>query len=43
MKNISSNHNFNNVKPESLDWTLVQSEMKKRLGSEIYESWLKKN
>ncbi|MDA9731108.1 chromosomal replication initiator protein DnaA [Candidatus Pelagibacter sp.] len=42
MKNISSNHNFNKVKPESLDWTLVQSEMKNRLGNEIYESWLKK-
>ena len=42
MKNISSNHNLNNVKSDNLDWTLVQSEMKKRLGNEIYESWLKK-
>ncbi len=42
MKNISSNHNLNNLKPENLDWISVQSEMKKRLGVEIYESWLKK-
>jgi len=42
MKNISSNHNLNNVKSDNLDWTSVQSEMKKRLGNEIYESWLKK-
>ncbi len=42
MENISSNHRLNNIKPENLDWTLVQPEMKKRLGNEIYESWLKK-
>ena len=41
MKNISS-HNLNKLKSENLDWILVQSEMKKRLGIEIYESWLKK-
>ena len=27
---------------KTLDWISVQSEMKKRLGNEIYESWLKK-
>ena len=42
MTNISSNHNLNNLKSENLDWFLIQSEMKKRLGTEIYESWLKK-
>ena len=42
MKNISSNQNLNNLKSENLDWILVQSDMKKRLGIEIYESWLKK-
>ena len=30
------------MKSENLDWTLLQSEMKNKLGSEIYESWLKK-
>ena len=34
--------NLNNLKPESLNWILVQSEMKNKLGSDIYESWLKK-
>ena len=27
---------------ETLDWSLVQLEMKKKLGNDIYESWLKK-
>ncbi len=41
MTNIS-NQNLNNLKPENLNWIIVQSEMKKKLGVEIYESWLKK-
>ena len=36
------NKNIPNVKSESLDWTLIQDEMKTKLGLEIYESWLKK-
>ena len=36
------NKNIPNVKSESLDWTLIQNEMKTKLGLEIYESWLKK-
>ena len=32
----------NNLKSESLDWILIQTEMKKKLGLDIYESWLKK-
>ena len=31
-----------NLKPESLDWNLIQSDIKNKLGLEIYESWLKK-
>ena len=31
-----------NLKSESLDWSLVQSEMKQKLGTDIFESWLKK-
>ncbi len=34
--------NFENFKAENLNWNLVQSEMKKKLGLDIYESWLKK-
>ena len=39
MNNFNINKNLNN---ESLDWNLVQSEMKTKLGTDIYESWLKK-
>ena len=42
MKNTFINKNLTNLKSENLDWTLLQSEMKNKLGSEIYESWLKK-
>ena len=31
-----------NIKNMSIDWTIVQSEMKNKLGLEVYESWLKK-
>ncbi len=39
MNNSYTNKNLNN---ENLDWNLVQSELKKKLGIDIYESWLKK-
>ena len=42
MKNTFINKNLTNLKSENLDWALLQSEMKNKLGSEIYESWLKK-
>ena len=42
MNNTFSNKNINDLKPEKLDWTLIQNEMKIKLGAEIYESWLKK-
>jgi len=42
MTNTFINKNINNLKPEKLDWRLIQSEMKNKLGLEIYESWLKK-
>jgi chromosomal replication initiator protein len=32
----------NNLKHQNLNWTDIQSQMKNKLGSEIYESWLKK-
>ena len=31
-----------NLKTEKLNWSLVQEEMKSKLGEDIYESWLKK-
>ena len=36
------NKNVNNFASEELNWQQVQSEMKNKLGLEIYESWLKK-
>ena len=33
---------LDNLKLENLDWTAIQSQMKNKLGLEIYESWLKK-
>ena len=39
MSNSFKNKNLNT---ESLDWNIIQSEMKTKLGLEIYESWLKK-
>ena len=41
--NISyTNKNFSNSKVETFDWSTVQTEMKNKLGADIYESWLKK-
>ena len=42
MKNTIINKDSTKLKSENLDWTLLQSDMKNKLGSEIYESWLKK-
>ena len=42
MNNTYKNKNLTNLKAEKLDWSLIQSEMKNKLGSDIYESWLKK-
>ena len=42
MSNITSNKNINNFKSQTLNWNLIQAEMKNKLGLDIYESWLKK-
>ncbi len=42
MNNSFTNKNINNLKPSSIDWNLIQSDMKNKLGLEVYESWLKK-
>ncbi len=40
--NSFTNKNLKNIKTDKLDWTIIQSEMKSKLGLDIYESWLKK-
>ena len=42
MENIYKSPNLNKSSPNKLDWQLIQNEMKKKMGSEVYESWLKK-
>ncbi len=42
MSNTFTNKNINNFKSEKLDWALIQTEMKNKLGLDIYDSWLKK-
>ena len=39
MSNTYTNKSFNKI---NLDWKLIQSELKLKLGMEIYESWIKK-
>ncbi len=40
-KNIL-NKNTENFTSTKLDWSIIQAEMKNKLGNEVYESWLKK-
>ena len=40
-KNITT-QNLKNVPTETLDWATIQKDMKNKLGSDIYESWLRK-
>ena len=42
MENTYKNQDLNKSKLNKLDWALVQNDMRKKLGSEVYESWLKK-
>ncbi len=42
MNKLTNTNNTNNFSPESFEWSRVQNEMKKKLGLEVYESWLKK-
>ena len=39
MNTTHTNKNFDKI---SLDWKLIQSELKLKLGIEVYESWIKK-
>ena len=42
MNTSSTNKNLKILNQSNLDWDLVQTQMKNKLGLEIYESWLKK-
>ena len=42
MENIYKNPDLNKSSSNKLDWQSIQNEMKKKMGSEVYESWLKK-
>ena len=42
MSNTNYTQNLKNISIEGLDWSSVQKDMKKKLGSDIYESWLRK-
>ena len=42
MNKITNTKNLKNFSSESFDWNIVQNAMKNKLGSEVYESWLKK-
>ena len=42
MSNSNINKNLESLKIEILNWKVIQSQMKDKLGLEVYESWLKK-
>ena len=42
MSNNNTTQNIKNISSEVLDWALIQKDMKNKLGSDIYESWLRK-
>ena len=42
MDKTTKTKNLNNFSSETFDWNLVQTEMKNKLGLDVYESWLKK-
>ena len=42
MNNQINKENINNLSSHTFNWKLVQSEMKNKLGIDVYESWIKK-
>ena len=42
MNKLPNNQNIDNFKSENFNWRSVQADMRDKLGSEVYESWLKK-
>ena len=41
MNNTFFSKNLGNLKPQSFEWNSVQTEMRNKLGIDVYESWLK--
>ncbi len=42
MNKVTNNQNLDNYKSNKFEWKLAQADMRDKLGSEVYESWLKK-
>ncbi len=42
MSKLINNQNLDNFKSNNFEWRLVQTDMRDKLGLEVYESWLKK-
>ena len=42
MSNQNITQNLKNITSGTLDWALIQKDMKSKMGSDIYESWLRK-
>ena len=42
MTSKNTTQNIKDVSSEALDWAVIQKDMKNKLGSDIYESWLRK-
>jgi len=42
MSNNNITQNLKNISSSTLDWSVVQKDMKNTLGNDIYESWLRK-
>ena len=42
MKNNILNKETDNFSEKEIDWSVIQSEMKNKLGKDIFESWIKK-
>ena len=42
MSNKNITKNLVNTHSESIDWSVIQKDMRTKLGNDIYESWLRK-
>jgi chromosomal replication initiator protein len=42
MTSNNTTPNLKSISSEALDWAVIQKDMKNKLGSDIYESWLRK-
>ena len=42
MNNTFTNNKLTNLNSKKLDWKMIETDMKNKLGIDIYESWLKK-